>query len=266
MTPLIPQLLAFFAVQGAPGRSPYSFEALLGCGTNPETPACALERVCDVPGPLCAPPRWSKVRGAWVRVESRETALKRWEVIFASAERVGRRLVDCQGPDGSVIEDCRPVAGWPRGRGRARQLTLALVTTAFWESGLREDIEFGYPPAGRGGDGEACLIQVMPDQIPPAASWLSKEDRSRPWKRPELEKLAQSLLGDSPEALDRCFEVGARHLARARRSCSGKGLAWDYGMWSRYGTGDRCTSAGSSLGDFAALRSSTLHKLRASLR
>lgn len=254
-------LLAYFLAHGNPGGSVYSFETLEACGTRPEAPACALERVCSLPGPLCAPPRWSKARAAWVAVESRTAAEARWRGIFEAADRVAVRLVDCKDVEGSVLEDCEPAAGWPRGRGQARKLAFAIATTAYWESGLREDVQFGYPPAGRGPANEACLIQVMPDQAPRFAGWLPKAERSRVRKPDELEAFAQTLLGDSPAALERCLEIGGRALARARSSCRGKGLAWDTAMWSQYGTGKSCSDT-----SFAPKRSTTLRNLEAAAR
>ena len=79
-------------------------------------------------------------------------------------------------------------------------------------------------------------------------------------KPAEHEELAKTLLGRSPEALDRCVEVGMRNLARARATCSGKGMSWDYGMFAAYGTGNKCSSVGIQ-GDFAAKRSKTFAAL-----
>lgn len=255
-------ILSYFLAHGAPGGSVYSFAGAPECGHDASAPACSLERSCEAAGPLCAAPRWSSVRGAWVRVETRDQASDRWTGIAASLERVAGRLVDCRLPDGSVDLDCEP-AGWPRGTGRARELAFAGATVAFWESGLREDIEIGAPPMGRGPAGEVCLAQVMPDQIQSNASWLNKADRTRALSRDEREQLARTLLGTSPEALDRCFEVSMRILARARRSCAGKGLAWTYSTFAAYGTGSSCTSSGIA-GDFAQKRQRTLSTLIAS--
>lgn len=252
-------ILAFYAAHGSAGKSVYSFEELASCGKNPTTAACKLEPVCDLPGPLCAAPRWSAAREAWVRVESEAAALKRYEGIAEALERVAVRLVDCKTPDGSVDLSCQP-AGWPRGRGRAQQLAFAAASVVMWESGLREDIQIGAPPMGRGPAGEACVMQVMPDQIQPVAGWLTKAEKQRALKREEREALAASLLGTDAGALDRCVEVGMRTLARARSMCAGKGVAWDYGMFSAYGTGSKCSSVGIQ-DDFAAKRSKTFAAL-----
>lgn len=255
-------LLAHVLAHGAPGGSVYSLAPAASCGTDPRAPACALVRVCDAPGPLCGAPRWSRARGAWVVAENRAQAEARWRGIVESADRVARRLVDCRLPDGSVDLDCEPVS-WPRGPGRARELAFALGTVAFWESGLREDIQIGAPPLGRGPAGEVCVAQVMPDQIQANASWLSKAERTRALTKEARSELAESLLGTDPAALDRCFEVAARILARARRTCAGSGLAWTYSTFAAYGTGSRCSSAGLPSGDFAAKRQRTLEALRA---
>lgn len=248
-------ILAFYTAHANPGGSLYSFEALAACGSDPKAAACALGPVCEAPGPLCAAPRWSAVRGSWVRVESRDAALKRYQGLAEAIERVAVRLVDCKLPDGSVDFDCRP-AGWPRGRGRAQQLAFAAATVALWESGLREDIQRGLPPMGRGPAGEVCVMQMMPNQVQGLAYWLPERERVRALKPAEHEELAKTLLGTEPGALDRCVEAGMRALARARSTCAGKGVAWDYGMFSAYGTGNKCTSVGIQ-GDFAAKRSKT---------
>lgn len=252
-------ILAFYAAHGSAGKSVYSFEELVSCGKDPTAAACVLKPVCELPGPLCAAPRWSDARGGWVRVESEGSALKRYQGIAEALERVAVRLVDCKTLDGSVDLDCRP-AGWPRGRGRAQQLAFAAASVAMWESGLREDIQIGAPPMGRGPAGEACVMQIMPDQIQPVAGWLTKTEKQRQLKKEEREALAASLLGTDAGALDRCVEVGMRTLARARSMCAGKGMAWDYGMFSAYGTGNKCSSVGIQ-DDFAAKRSRTFAAL-----
>jgi hypothetical protein len=257
-------ILAFYTVNAGPGKSTLSFEALQNCGTDPASATCPLARPCELPGPLCAAPRWNGYRGAWVRVESREAALARYQRIAESLERVATRLVDCRSPEGDVDFDCQP-AGWPRGPGRAQQLAFAAATVALWESGLREDIEIGAPPLGRGPSNEVCVMQIMPSQVQSKAYWLSAKERARALTREEQEALAVTLLGREPEALDRCVEAGMRTLARARSHCSGKGFAWDYGMFANYGTGDKCSSVGIQ-GDFAAKRSRTFAAITASVR
>lgn len=248
-------ILAFYTAHANPGGSLYSFEELASCGRDPKASACVLAPVCELPSPLCAAPRWSAVRDSWVRVESRDAALVRYRGIAEALERVAVRLVDCKLPDGSVDFDCRP-AGWPRGKGRAQQLAFAAASVALWESGLREDIQRGLPPMGRGPAGEVCVMQIMPNQVQALAHWLPARERTRALKPAEHEELAKTLLGKEPEALDRCVEVGMRNLSRARAMCSGKGVAWDYGMFAAYGTGSKCSSVGIH-GDFAAKRAKT---------
>lgn len=252
-------ILAFYSTHANPGGSIYSFEELVACGKDPKAAACALKPVCEAPSLVCAAPRWSSARDAWVRVESRDAALRRYQGIAESLERVATRLVDCKLPDGSVDFDCKP-AGWPRGKGRAQQLAFAAASVAFWESGLREDIQRGLPPMGRGPAGEVCVLQIMPTQVQALATWLPAKERARALKPAEHEALAMTLVGTEPEALDRCMEVGMRNLARARATCSGKGMAWDYGMFAAYGTGSKCSSVGIQ-GDFAAKRSKTFATL-----
>jgi len=128
---------------------------------------------------------------------------------------------------------------WP---GSTKQLALAALTVVLHESGLREDIQFGRGPLGRGSLGEACLMQLDARDAPYLASWIPEQERQTiAHDKTKREEFSQSLLGDSPEALSRCFEVGMRMLARARASCSASG-SWQHGMFSMYGTGTTCNA------------------------
>ncbi len=228
----LPELLLALMVQhGHPGQSPYSRELVPECGTDPKTPSCELAPACAEPSASCRAPAYSAVRGGWVRVETRTRALSRFAGIAKALAGTSSRLMACGAPD------CEPL-GWP---GTARTLALATLTVALHESGLREDIQFGHPPLGRGPNREACLVQVALDQGPRVASWLLPDERARVLADPaRREAFASSLLGDDPDALGRCFEVGMRLLARARRGCGAAGVAWDYGMFSSYGGGRSC--------------------------
>jgi hypothetical protein len=136
-------------------------------------------------------------------------------------------------------ESCEPLQ-W---QGSPQLLALAALSVVLHESGLREDIQFGRPPRGRGPAGEACLMQLDARDAPVLATWLPREERQRDKKKKdEREAFAQTLLGDSPEALGRCLEVGMRMLARARRSC-GQTESWKHGMFSMYGTGTTCNAS-----------------------
>lgn len=254
-------ILAYFISHGSLGNSPYSFEAVPECGTNPKEPACELRPVCDNEHDFrCRAPRWSDARGAWVRVERKETGIERMRPVAAELERTALYLTSCRQPDGSVDESC-DLVDWPRGRGQARTLAFSAATVVLWESGLREDIQGGYPPAGRGPDREGCLMQIMPDQAPQNAMWLPESER-RTGTRDENEAVIRSMLGFDARAIGRCVAVGMRMLARARSMCAGKGVAWDYGMFASYGTGSRCTSYGLAVGDFALARQKTFRLMR----
>jgi hypothetical protein len=179
----------------------------------------------------CRPPAYSAERGGWTRVESRERALRRFARIAGVLASTTERLLACAAPG------CEPL-GWP---GTRRTLALAGLTVALHESGLREDVQFGHPPLGRGPNREACLMQVALDQGFRVAAWLSPDERARVASSSERrEAFASTLLGDEPAALGRCFEVGLRLLARARSGCGKSGVAWDYGMFSLYGGGRSC--------------------------
>jgi hypothetical protein len=253
MGPLAQLILALAISHAPPGRSYYSFEPEPTCGNNPKAAACELRRVCEEPGPICAAPRWSKPRGAWVHVESRNAAIRRYARIAEAAALTASRLVSCKDAQGKLDPACEP-ADWPDSE---QALALAGLTAALHESGLREDIMSGYPPLGRGPAGEVCLLQIMTNQAPLYAHWLPGEERLKVAKSPVLrERFAKTLLGESPEALGHCFEVGMRMLIRSRNACSGK-VAWQHGMFAMYGSGSRCR-----LPVVADVRQRTFEKLR----
>lgn len=237
MRALAELLLALAVESMPPGQSPYSYEKILDCGSDPLQPACEIVPVCSELSPLCAPPKYSKPRGAWVRVESERHGRARYRRIAESLARVALQLTSCTSEEQHCV-----AADWD---GDAEQLALSGLTVALHESGLREDIQFGYPPLGRGPQHEACLVQVMIDQAPKFAYWLTDERRSALLSDPQLqEEFAQSLLGDSPGALDRCFEIGLRVLIHARRACSMAHVPWEHGMFAMYGSGRTCRLPG----------------------
>jgi hypothetical protein len=170
-------------------------------------------------------------------MESRATAFKRFAGIAEGIASTATRLVSCKTLEGGPISGCTPV-DWA---GDEKTLALAALTVALHESGLREDVQAGRPPLGRGPAGEACLMQIAPDQAPRQAVWLGPEERERLARRPrERERFMQTLLGDSPAAVGHCVEIGMRMLARSRRSCEASGVPWEYGMFSMYGGGKSC--------------------------
>jgi hypothetical protein len=259
LTAVVTAVLIHFSGNMA-GGSPYSFEQAKGCGVDKFHPTCEIKPTCSIQSWRCAPPRWSDARGFWVVPETREAAYARYKEIASGIAETSIKLTKCQDRYGAIIENCEPIR-WPEG---PENLALALATTAIWESGLREDIEFGYPPMGRGPDKEACLVQVMPSQIPTFADWIPDADKKE-WELSSYkdravmeEKWAQELLGDSPEALYKCFSTGARMLSRARFSCSRSTRgSWYRMMWSKYGTGSTCHTTH----PFAKKRSRTFRKM-----
>lgn len=250
MASLADILLALAVMQAPPGLSPYSRDVLPECGTDPNTTTCT---------PACADPsckiKWSPPRNAWTRMESRENAFKRYIGITRALAATASKLL-CEDPSGSAIplSNCERI-DWPDS---SKMLAFSLLTVILHESSLREDVEFGHPPKGRGAMGEACLVQVMPSQAARHALWLPPEARDLAIKdKTAREAFAQSLLGDSPEALSHCFEVGIRMLAAARKSCSASRIVpWDVGMFSQYGSGRTC-----NLPEIADVRAETLHTL-----
>lgn len=226
-------LLLNLAIQFAtPGASPYSLKPVADCGTDPLRPLCALKPVCAEPRLSCRAPYWSRTWEAWVRVESPAEAKARYSKVTRSLAHTAEKLLSCD--DAS----CDPIP-WPSG---SRQLALAALTVVLHESGLREDVQFGRKPLGRGPAGEACLMQLDARDAPYLASWVPEEEREAiAYSKEKRETFAVSLLGDSSEALGRCFEVGMRMLARARNSCSHRD-DWAHGMFSMYGTGTTCNA------------------------
>ena len=170
-------------------------------------------------------------------MERRSTAIKRFAKIARVLASTQRRLLACDGDSEPTSSSC-PRLGW---QGSPRDLALSTLTVVLHESGLREDIQFGRPPFGRGPAGEACMMQIALEQAPRWAVWLPEEQRQRIANSPRRrEKFAQTLLGDEPKAMARCFEIGMRMLASSRRSCSRSPLGWAYGMFSMYGGGKTC--------------------------
>ncbi|HLV21784.1 MAG TPA: hypothetical protein VKZ49_12905 [Polyangiaceae bacterium] len=230
MNPLTKALLALAITHAPPARSPFSLEPMPACGSDPAAPTCELEPVCAEPNLSCRPPHYSKALKTWVRYESRESAVRRYAEIAEAIATTAGSLMKCKD------ESCEQLT-WPGG---TRTLALATLTVALHESGLREDVQIGRT---RGSAGEACLVQVMPEQAPYYASWLPEPERELTAKDPKLrEQFAQTLVGRSPEALSRCFEVGMRMLARARLACGSHPKGWQWGTFSMYGTGNHCSS------------------------
>jgi hypothetical protein len=184
-----------------------------------------------------------------VRIESAAMAARRYQVIAHQLEVTARHLLECR----SDTENCEPL-GWNRSE---RELVLATLTVALHESGLRRDVQRGEAPLGRGPNGEACLLQIDLQQAPRFAGWVPPDDRDLISNSPEArERFAQTLLGEEPSALSRCFEIGMRMLAKAHRSCSAKSPSPDHGMFSMYGSGTTCNAP------VLANRARTLARLR----
>lgn len=176
---------------------------------------------CLRPDDGCDPvgAKWSSFYGTWVRQESPEAGRRRYAQI---AGRMAFVLKDSPDPVREAGE---------------------LVGIAANESGFREDAEFGRGRSGRtrktdpqfddaGGQGrgpsnEVCLMQILPSM---AESYGG----------------AEKLLGESDDALDRCFRAALDQVRYARARClepkrrEGHSLAWATAAY--YGTGNSCTS------------------------
>jgi hypothetical protein len=253
MSTLATLLLSLMLSHGSPGKSTFSAEPVPACGSSADAPSCVLRPVCEEPSPLCAKPRWSAARQAWVRAETKEAAARRLAVAAQAIATVAVYLTRCT-VEGVPVETCKPVT-WPEG---PVDLAKAMLTMSIWESGLREDIMAGIPPKGRGPDGEACVMQVMPSVLRKFAVWMPEADRAKATD----EELAAQVLGTDDASLRRCYEAGGRVMARmrsvAQHSCKQR---WTYSMWARYGTIGRCDTVG-LYDDFAAKREKTFESFR----
>jgi hypothetical protein len=242
-------VLSQLVIHRPPGRSPYSMEPVVECGLNPADPSCELERVCNTPAFWCAKPRWSGSRNAWVRVETRETALRRYAEFADTLVRTVRHLTRCVDSEGVAVESCHRVRWW---RG-SQDLSLVATTIAIFESGLAEGTMYGHPPLGRGADGEVCMMGLMPQYTPQYATWLPEDERKRLSKAPykEVEAWAIGAL-HGKENLERCLEVSLRQLVRHHRACRSVP-----GMFAAYASGD-CGYQGKTVG----MRYGLLNKMR----
>lgn len=166
----------------------------------------------------CPDAHWSSFYNAWVRKESKKAAHARYRHM---AERLAHVLEGSKDPVGEA--------------GRVLGFSIN-------ESGFREDVEFGRVStkqeeklgllgAGRGPSGEVCVMQILPSM-------------AKKYGTPE------SFLGDSDEALDRCFQAGLDQIRYADRMCASERsrkigpmtMGKLFAVASRYGTGVSCTS------------------------
>jgi hypothetical protein len=267
---ILNQLLLNLLLQHSPvGQSVLSVQTMPECGTDRASPTCVIEPVCQpATNPLCAAPRWSTFYSAWVRIETEEHGKERLSGLTTGLANAAMRLL-CIERDGRKTEGCEPIAwGYNRAtkhnRGTLRELALAGLTAAIFESGGREDVQMGRGRRQKGVDGgygrgpsnEGCFIQVLPSEAWRYSPWLTEEERAAakrglPGAR---EAAIQKLLGAEPEAAERCMEVGLRMLAASRSFCETTELTdrakygienadnrkiywWAFGMFSFYGTG-----------------------------
>lgn len=138
---------------------------------------------CDNPySLLCAPPRYSPARKAWVRPETRAEGLERYWVIAREAATVA-----CAG-----AADCSTPAVLTR--------AAKLVSTVHAESGFREDVHAGF---ARGDSGRShCLGQIMTTGLDARVPWLEQV-------------YGRDLVGTDREHTARCLEVSMLALERA---------------------------------------------------
>lgn len=250
MTQLALYVLSLALLLG-PGKKFHALELRPDCGSEASAPTCSLERVCaDKKSGLCDPPRWESCfwgwketfkpkkdratgkelpprapichpwreqPGAWVQVESRDAAARRFALIAQA-----------------IADSAEAVGGdWAEG---TQDFARAELVASYWSTGLREDIQRGRT---RGPGGEVCLMDLKPETLRTNAD-------------PELAALpneamiAQAVGLGYPE-LRRCFDAGGRALLQARRGA--RWLCHDsaprgilMGLFSVYHTGGSCDS------------------------
>jgi hypothetical protein len=230
---------------------------LLISHTVPGHSVWSVEPACPAEAQSCSGAvRSSHYGGAWVRQETRQHALERYETITQALDQSASELL-CEGEAGPFGDECRPAPDAIDWRKRKRwsrlRLEVMAAALAIQESGLREDVQVGRGSSrhasddggrGRGPSGEGCLVQPHP-----ASAWIFSEpspDRelARAGNPDARERLIRRLLGTDQDSTARCFMVGLRMLMHARAHCewSDPTVDWDFATFSLYGTGTSCDS------------------------
>ena len=216
--------------------------------------------------------------GTWVRQETVDQGKERYRLLAATQERAIEQVL-CVRLDGTRIEGCLPEpVALDRKTKRllfGPETAVALqLGAAIPESGLREDVQMGRGFArkcpkggpssiegvcgpsddggmGRGPGGEACVMQILPSSVALFADGDARLiARAKAGNAVAREELLQTLLGDDPENLTRCWRTGLRMLLHAKSYCDwwqsrAKIAKVDpyFAAYSIYGTGTSCISA-----------------------
>jgi hypothetical protein len=224
-------LLATMIAVAPPGSSPYSVVPLAGCGDNPAKPACAES----------PKPSWSPLYTAFVRQENRDEALKRYLDIARSIENVAQRATKP-----TKVDDVEQPAMWPWA---AEDLSRALATIAFHESGYRRDVQTGLGRSALGDCGywnakgqrvgaeearatsaqyvcrSVCLVQINTGGLSGKRYGLQGKD----------------MVGLDRAAIEKCFTAGAQAFSNARGRCAQTRTEdWFRKSIASYGTGKAC--------------------------
>lgn len=246
-------LLSFLISHAPPGTTQYSLEVLPDCGLNKAEASCEIAPVCnDRKSMLCRAPWWAESKKAWVRFESKEAAIRRYEMIVDVMVKEARRALFCEGflnvasGDGA---ECVPLS-WGTGDGEHRLATLLGIGAGVMipESYVREDVQVGRGRSrldhsgnidygeGRGPGNEAGFWQPHP-----TSAWAFMGYAGQP----KQDYLAV-LVGDGREPVERAVALFYRMIAHTRSVCSGKASVWTKSyVWawtaiSMYGTGRQC--------------------------
>lgn len=227
-------LLATMMAVAPPGQSPYSVVPLAACGDNPLKAACSES----------PKPSWSPLYGSFVRQESRDEGLRRYLEIARSIEKVA-----AEATKPTLVDEVEQAAMWPWA---AEDLSRALATIAFHESGYRRDVQTGVGRSALGDCGywnakgqkvsaeegkvtgaqylcrSVCLVQINTGGLAGTRYGMTGKD----------------LVGLDRAAIEKCFAAGARAFSNARGRCAPTRTAdWFRKAIASYGTGKACETA-----------------------
>lgn len=282
---MLKELIFSFVIQHLPpGSSWHSVEPVPSCGDVESPSLCGIVPlpVCDEPTMLCRAPRWSNTHGAWVRSESPDAALLRYDLAAQTLDEMAR-FVLCIDEWDDKMKGCQPLR-WgynfkrKRNLGTLEELVGSALGSAVPESGFREDVQTGRGKngrpvdegEGRGKGNEVCFAQIIPGMVWVFADWLTDEEREEARNsKAKREEIALTLVGaiDDPEPLRKCWYIQLRMLAHSRGFCDLQMARWyknakvklpknfrkdtywwAMGMYSYYGVGP--TGAGSGCYDY----------------
>jgi hypothetical protein len=226
-------LLAAMITLAPPGQSALSVLVDPSCGAAPGKPACDVRPA----------PSWSPFYKAFVRVETKDEALKRYALIARAIEKISVAMTTPTKRDDGTVEP----PPWP---GSAEDLARALVTIAHHESSFRRDVHSGVGPFALGD----CAYWDRTGKRVPASQARKLGAFATSCQSVCLMQLntgglegtrfgfqGKEMVGLDAVSTERCFAAGARALVEARARCA-KTLTegWFPKTVASYVTGDAC--------------------------